>query len=60
MLGYKPEVLKAVENSDPMTLITRPKRLRVNSEFPIILNEIFYPSGLKNQLFISPKAEIYL
>ena len=34
--------------------------MRINSEFPIILNEVFYPSDLKNQLFISSQAEIYL
>ena len=41
-------------------MIHRPKKLRIIFEFPIILNEIFYPSDLKSQLFISAKAEVYL
>lgn len=37
-------------------MIRRPKKLRINTEFPIILNEVFYPSDLNNKLFISAKA----
>ena len=59
-MGYKRETEKLVEQSDSGKLIHRPKKLRMNIEFPIILNEVFYPSDLKDQLFISPKAEIYL
>jgi hypothetical protein len=60
LLGYRPEVPKAVEESNIERLIQRPKKIRLNNEFPIILNEVFYPSNLNNQLFISPKAEMYL
>jgi tetratricopeptide (TPR) repeat protein len=59
-MGYKPELAKSVEESDIGKMIHRPKKLRINTEFPIILNEVFYPSDLNNQLFISAKAEVYL
>ena len=55
-MGYKPELPKPVEESDIGKLIHRPKKLRANTEYPIILNEVFYPSDLNNKLFISPKA----
>jgi hypothetical protein len=58
--GYKPESDKSVEESNIGKLLRRPKKIRVNTEYPIILNEVFYPSDLKSQLFISAKAELYL
>jgi len=60
ILGYKPEINKNVEESDVRKLVRRPKKLRTNAEFPIILSEVFYPSDLKSQLLINSKAELYL
>lgn len=55
-MGYKAQNEKPVEESDIGKLLKRPKKMRVNTEYPIILNEVFYPSDLKSQLFIGPKA----
>ena len=59
-MGYKPQNEKPVEESDIGKLLKRPKKMRVNTEYPIILNEVFHPSDLKSQLFIGSKAELYL
>jgi hypothetical protein len=56
MMGYKPELEKSEEESSITKLLQRKKKLRVNNEFPIILNEIFYPSNLKSSLQLSLKA----
>jgi hypothetical protein len=38
MMGYKPEPENAEEESANKKLLQRKKKMRVNNEFPIILN----------------------
>ena len=40
-------------------LMKKPKKMRVNNEFPIILTEAIYPNDIPN-IYINQKAEIYL
>jgi hypothetical protein len=41
-------------------MIKRAKKMRINTEYPIILNEVFYPSNIKSTLSIPSKAEVFL
>lgn len=41
-------------------MLQRQKKIRINNEYPILLNEVLYPSNLKSPLNLPSEAEIYL
>jgi len=58
LLGFKPEEEpKQDVMSKSALMFNRKKKLRINTEYPVILSEVFYPSSFSDPNAVSFKQD---